>query len=264
MPESNKNQLSNRFSLEKLFIGIPQLLFLLVTNCHFNPAPQTEATFSDLTPMSGKQFVAYPSPDRRIKPDSILFSWNMGSIDPEKVTVIARLQPERDLQVPVIRPTQNARGQIVWVPGTDTAAFNYFGKKKCVFLLFNQNNEHTAISDTFVIIGTLPVALQSPAHGMHYSLNDSIPINYQTNTDLTSNIRIFFRNDSMPNWIEIIGTTKRIADEPPLRSFTTVFIPRTWESYVTASPSLPIRFFLKDYNSPLPNSSYTSGDIFID
>lgn len=153
---------------------------------------------------------------------------------------------------------------MLWVPGDDTLHFGFFGARACTLELADRQTGITARSDPFTIIGSRPFILVSPSGGEHYSMNDSIALNYQINSDRISNIRTFFKNDSIGDWVEISGTTKRTSDTPPLRSFTTLFIPGIWNALLAGYPEVPIRFLLKDYNSPLPNSSIVSGDIFVE
>jgi hypothetical protein len=248
----------------RLHSGIVSLMLIAATFCNC-PGPNAPSPrFSDLSPLAGKRYVAYTSPDAT-KPDTIIFSWKYPGINFGAIKVIAILDSGAT-QIPVTDfiSIDADRALLRWVPGADTLHFGYFGIKTCILHLSDTQSGYTTTSDSFTIIGSRPLIIQSPSGGAHYSLNDTIAVDYQINSDRISNIRVFFRNDSMENWMEITGTTKRSADNPPFRSFSTLFIPRAWSTAAPLLPGTPLRFLCKDYNSPLPNSSSISGDIFVD
>jgi len=235
--------------------------FLFACNPN-QPSPPTE--FSNLTPLTGKRFVAYFSPDRRSKPDTVKVSVELSGMAinamKAKVTIDSG---DSWISLEDIIPESSSRATIRWIPGDDTVHFGYFGEKECFIRISDISSAAEIQSDSFKIIGFLPVILLSPKDGESFSMNDTIAINYQTNNDLISNIQVFFRNELMRDtaWEEIIARKLLDASTPPFRSLTALFYPYDCDTIITNHPEKPIRFLLKDYGSSLPNSSIISGGI---
>ncbi|MBN1575983.1 MAG: hypothetical protein JW913_05485 [Chitinispirillaceae bacterium] len=238
------------------------IVFFLLLTCASTPIPPSPS-FSDLTPLAWKRFVAYVSPDRQSKPDTVTVSWNFTGMTKQSIKAEATIDSGASrIPLPQVLQDGDNRATLRWVPGDDTVNFSYFGEKKCLIRLSDTQSAVTIESDSFTILGSLPMILHSPRGGETFSMNDTVPVKYQSNGDRISQIRVFFMHDEMETWKEIIGTTGRTDDaDPPLRSFTTLFIPLAWDTLITNHPDTPVRFLLKDYNSPLPNSSIVSGDI---
>ncbi|MBN1306369.1 MAG: hypothetical protein JXA18_00530 [Chitinispirillaceae bacterium] len=248
-------------SLFPLIIG---LLAVLLPTCERPPSSEYPA-FSDLTALTGKRFVAYVSPDRKSKPDTIVISWNFSGMMMQSINAEATVDSGGSwILLPEVLHDGGNQATLRWVPGDDTVHFSYFGEKECFIRISDTSSAVVIESDRFLILGPHPIILLAPRGGETFSLNDTVSINYQTNNDRISNIRVFFMHDEMTDWKEISETTLRTDDSnPPLRSFTTYFTPFIWDTLITNHHGAPIRFLLKDYNSPLPNSSIISDAITV-
>ncbi len=231
------------------------LLSAMMTGCS-NP-PLGPAGFSEITALAGKRFAAYPSFDRKSKPDTVAFSFRFTGTGPEGLSVAATIDSGATW-LPVSPLSVNGRmASLAWVPGNDTANFGYFGEQQC-FLRIEGDNSVTAESDRFTIIGSRPLVLDHPSGERVFSLHDTITLQYRVNTDRISHIRIFFAHELM-DWKEISGQSSVTeSGNPPLKVFEFPFVPLAYDTLVSDHLDLSFRFLLKDYSSPFPNSALIS------
>ena len=237
--------------------------YLLLT-CDISSPPEVSG-FRDITTIGGNRYVAYVSPDRWSKPDTVTVSCGFSGM--AFTAIEAAVTIDSGVSWIAVNDYLGVNGTTVtlrWIPGDDSINFSYFGEKECRIRISDTASTEFIESDPFVIIGPRPLSLLSPRGGETFSLNDTIAVNYLINSDRISNIRVFFTNDTIGNWLEMT-VTKLIDDtSPPIRSFTTLFIPLDYESVSDSLLLSPVRFLLKDYNSPLPNGSIESGNISLE
>ncbi len=236
---------------------------ILFSSCITNPVSQPPI-LSDLTPLGGKIFTAYISPDRQIKPDTVAASCNFSGISLNSIHVSFSLDSGLiwiDIHDSIW--TNGNKIFIRWAPRDDSTYFTYFGPKECR-LRISGGEECFIESEPFTILGSLPFELLSPKGGETFKSEDTIFIIYRTNADLVSQIRIFFTNDILGRWAEITAPVKRTDDTslPIIRSFNTFFYPPDYKTIFGYMAS--VRFLLKDYNSPLPNSSIETAEIYFE
>jgi hypothetical protein len=238
---------------------------LLLLTCDPNSAPEPPE-FSDLTLLGGKRFVAYVSPDRGSKPDTVAVSCTFSGMAFHSIEAAVTVDSGVSwITIPESMRRDGNRVILRWVPGDDSVNFSYFGEKGCRIRISDTASTEFIESDPFVIIGPQPLILLSPHGGETFSLNDTIAVNYQTNSDRISNIRVFFINNIVDDWIELKNTKLIDYTSPPIRSYKTFFVPLDYESVFGYYVVSPVRFLLKDYGvNALPNSTIVSGDISLE
>ena len=240
------------------------ILLLFSLSCITDPQ-QSESDLKILTQPAGKRFVAYLSPDRIEKPDSVKLTVSFSGFSLDKITAEATIDSGANW-FPLPAPVADGKtgGTLLWSPRLDSARFDYFGEKQCVIRVLSVEANLTDESDPLVIIGTVPVINTAPVPGDTFQITDTIPISYLVNSDRISNIRTFFRTDSSAQWIEISGTATRIDGLPsPFKSFSIRFSPAPYDTLFSTLPGNSVEFLLKDYFSPLPNNSIIINGIII-
>ena len=245
---------------------VPAVIAFSFLNCDTSTSPSMEV--SNLTSLAGKRFVAYPSLNRLDKPDTVSVDWDFAGIGADEMKVDATIDSGASwISLDDLVAVDGQHASLRWVPGTDTARMNYFGEKSAIIRITAPVASFSFESDSFVIIGPLPVRLDSPTGGETFKVNDTIVVHYRTNTDLSSQFRFFFHNEPMgkDEWEEQVddGKISRVRN-PPVNTYTLLFCPAEWGDVITDHLDVPVRFMLKDYNSPLQTGTVVSGDIFLE
>jgi hypothetical protein len=241
------------------------ILFFFGTFLHCIDPAETTPEFTLVATPVGKRYVAYISSDREVKPDTITASWNTTGIASSNVTIDASIDSGANW-FPVTEDITltNSTVTLKWFPGNDTNHFSYFGEKNVKIRISDTTTAISHESGYFPIIGALPVELESPEEGEALPLNDTIILLYRVNTDRISRIRTFFISDAIDEWVEFTDATTLIDDStPPFKTFNVPFIPLDYDTTITNHIDIPIRFMLKDYNSPLPTGTIITGDFTI-
>gem|GEM_PF-4804168 len=240
------------------------LTYIPTLSCD-NATEPAQPHLYDMTQLAGKRFAAYVSPDRRNRPDTIAITWKFRGYSFASQSAWATVDSGRAwFSLPNMTQENAGSATLRWVAADDTSRFSCFGEKGCVICI-SVDEEPQLYSDTFVIIGPQPLKLDYPAQNDQFSMDDTITIKYRVNSDRISHIRVFFASGVSEEWREIPdATTLREQYAAPLCAYETVFIPAQWDTLISKNPEDPIRFLLKDYNSPLPGSTVISGDLTLE
>jgi hypothetical protein len=248
--------------LRILAIGL--LLQMFILSCdHASqlPVDTGRPQFSNCTSLSNRVFVAYESPNRFTKPDTVRFSFNYTEIAFDAIKLTASIDSgESWMALDDMQATSDSTASAVWIPREETQVFDYCGKKQCTLKLSATTTDTSFESDPFTVIGSMAIRLDSPLSNDTFSFDDTVVIRYVANTDMVSNVQVFFTHDTTGDWFEITGATSRINDESPIRTMQTLFIPSKYAENIPEDTAQPILFLLRDYNSPQPSGKVISGD----
>lgn len=259
-----RNSISIRRNRQVSFIPLWYLLPLCGTLFTCDNPSSAEPGFTNMSPLAGKRFVAYVSPNRKLKPDTVHLEWEFSGLNGKGIFAEATID-SGNTWIPLdnrVTYSGNA-ASLVWVPGNDTSHFNYFGEKQCVISIQHRTSSVTALSDTFTIIGPVPVILDTPETGASFSIDDTVIFKYRTNSDHNSQFRFFFMHDAMDEWMEQEDDDKvSVESALPMSEYTLLFVPAEWDTLLSNHIGEPVRFMLKDYKSPLPTSTVILEDIY--
>ena len=238
------------------------IIIAFFSNCVSPDEPAV--SLSDLQITNGPRFVAYYSPNRYLRPDTIHANWKYTGSNGDAVkATITILFDTTIIPVSILTATDNVM-ELHWVPGTDSEHFSYFGDRNCILTITSDESETTLTSDTLIVTGPLPLSLDHPASALTHSMNDTLYIRYRINNDRISQIRIFYDNNTItPDWIEhICDPSETVSHTPsPLTAYVIPFVPSTADTDLTNHPEEPIRLLLKDYGSDFEGSEIVSEEI---
>jgi hypothetical protein len=248
-------------------------LFLLsagfIAGCFDNGTePDNDPAFSNLTKLNdGHRYVAYLAPlNQTEKLDTVSFSFNYNSSKVSSIKIQATLDSGKTwIQVADVTPNSSNNASIQWIP-KDAALtdFNFFGFKDCWLQISDPTSGEYINSDTFQVIGAIPIVLISPKGGEEYNQTDSIKVLYSNNQDITANVEVCAKAgaDSV-DWARNFGTTIVISKTLPIKHFSTTFIPQVvaQENPGYFDFAYPLIILLADYG---PNGKrIPSGEITI-
>ena len=242
------------------------MLLLVLSNCD-SPSSTPDGEIINVTALEGKRFVAYLSVDRFEKPDTVTFEWDFTGISANDMVVEATIDAGTSwISLTELVIVDGNHATVQWAPGSDATRFGYFGEKNCTIRISVPSASISEESDPFIIIGALPVILDSPTGGETFSVNENIVVTYRTNRDLSTQFLFFFKNESMgeDGWEEHIDENSSRTSDPPLNTYTLHFSPLDYGDMIAGHLDEPIRFMLKDYSSPLATATIISGDIMLE
>lgn len=243
-------------------LSVPALLFLAF--CISCTAPEQEYNLGDLEVTNGHHFVAYRSPNRYLKPDTVFATWKYTGPDAAKLEIAITFAD--DSTYVIVENTVSSRNDAIelrWVPGADTMHFNYFGDRECIFSVSDEKSEITLTSEPFTVTGPVPLKIDFPETAIDHPFEDTLFLQYRINSDRISQIRIFYENRLTPKWIEYIkDPSNKILNSPsPITGFEVPFIPSEADTQIVNHPEEPIRFLFKDYQSPFAGSALETDEI---
>jgi hypothetical protein len=267
VPKNNSKTTFNYFGFKKCYVWVEDT----VTG-HYLKSDifkiTGSAAFGNLTGLNNNLFyVAYMSPDRLSKLDSVRFSIEYNSSLVTAITVEATIDSGRTWYL-VAKQTPSNTGQcsVVWIP-RDAAqtTFNYFGFKKCSLRILDTINGHNFNSDTITIIGAAPINLIAPGDGETFKKADSLKIIFSQNQDISSKITVCSK--AGPDTVDFVcdsGTQVRISQTLPIKTWTTTIVPQVLAEKFPENFDFtyPLKILLADYG---PNGKrLTSGAITIE
>jgi hypothetical protein len=142
---------------------------------------------------------------------------------------------------------------IIWVPKNSSTVPKYFGVKRCLIRIKDSEKDEFIDSDTFSLIGAIPMVLLDSLKNNTYQTTDSIKVQYGANMDLASNIQTYFKTDSMKNWVEFVRDINLPSpDAPTILNRQKCLILQTVDSMVKSEAqnfTQPIKILLKDYSA---------------
>ncbi|MBN1130363.1 MAG: hypothetical protein JXA71_15330 [Chitinispirillaceae bacterium] len=228
--------------------------------------PNNDPAFSGLSSLGTKPYVAYAWPDPYEKFDTLSLSFNYNSSKISSIKVEATLDNGATwFSVATPAPNSSNKATVKWVPKEAAAAvINFFGFKTGKLKVSDPGSGEYLESEPFTLIGALPLMPHKPLGGETYGMNDTVAVEYSANTDLISNILVFFRTDNMSNWHEFLDDAVLDFTRPPIKKMMKWFVPAELDSTIQAEAqhfSVPIKILLQDYSSPL--AVYTTDYITI-
>jgi len=214
---------------------------LLLYGCGNNgTGPNNGPAFAALSKLD-TFYVAYTSPNAVDKPDTISFSFSYNPSKVRSIKLSATLDSGKSwIRVSSITPNNSGKAAVVWIPKSDTgsAHFKYFGEKRA-FLRVEDTVSHEMIeSEKFDIVGREGGILFSPVGGEIFSVNDSIPVIYGQNQDLSGRLDLEF--------------SPVVADHPDSNAW---IVPKK-SLQLAPSSNLFIKFFTAKFTLSDPNNFY--------
>ena len=234
-------------------LGLAVAGLMLLVQLHCDPV-SGDAGIPEISNISSLNpvYVAYTSPDRIERPDTVTFSFKYTSSVKGPVEVRLTLDSGTTWHsIGNVAPEGNLTETFSWVPGNaDSTVIGYFGKKQAVIELFDRSSETTADSDPFVLIGTLPVLVQ-PLALTTIDSGDTIHVRYVQNVDISGYFTVLFKSDEMTDWVTVTTGTDQVLRDLPLRYYETKIVPADFLEDVNEKDgndfAQPIRVLVADY-----------------
>jgi hypothetical protein len=252
-------------------IGYVVATALLLIGCHSdNGANPTIPAFGDLSKLGdNKTYVAYPFPDPwKKKLDTLTLSFECNPVKVKTISVKATIDSGKTwLPITTVSPPLSNNQSIHWIPKNPSALPKYFGIKRCFIRIADTTTNEFIDSDTFSLIGAVPMVLLKSLDNDTFHVTDTIKVQYGTNMDLASNIETYFKTDTMTDWIRFFNDSKLPSpDAPPIQNKQNCLIPAAVNDTVKIEAgnfTKPIKIFLKDYTPGAAGASILTGYITI-
>jgi hypothetical protein len=239
-----------------LIVGVLSV-FIGLSGCNDSgTGPNNDPAFSDLSSLGTKPYVAYTTPDGFEKPDTVKLSFNYNPSKMSSILVQATLDNGATWNtVSTLTPGSATRATVQWIPkDADSATRNFFGFKTGTLKLSDPGSAEAIESESFTLIGAVPLKLIKPTGGETFGINDSVIVEYSANMDLLSNIQAFFKTDRMSNWNEFVDDELLNSPHPPIMNLKKWFIPSQLDASIIAEAenfAQPIKILLQDYSNDL-------------
>jgi hypothetical protein len=191
----------------------------------------------------------------KAKLDTVSLSFDLNVSIAKTITVAATIDSGKTW-IDISNITSNgSNGKVVrWAPKNSQTLPKYFGIKHCFIRISDLSTGKFIDTDTFPLIGSIPMIMLNSPTEKSYKGTDSIKVQFGVNADLTSNIETHFKTDST-NWVQFKNDSNLPSpDAPTIKNFQKVLIPALVDSMVKVEAknfSIPIMILLKDY-SPIP------------
>jgi hypothetical protein len=139
----------------------------------------------------------------------------------------------------------------IWSPvDTNITSLKFCGEKKCVLRV--STSLDTLKSSEFVIIGRLAAALIRPVSSDHYSLSDSIPVEFISNNDLISNLDVSIFGSDIEKRVQFSKDSARVIKtdgiNTNIKHFTYVFPLLRYSSQLSEMGS-SVSIMISDYQN---------------
>lgn len=224
------------------------LLTACLLTCDSDPAKPPELSIISLA--GNGTFVAYDSPNRITKPDTISLDFAYAHIDFSAIYASAILSADSFIWSPdTLFTTGKGTARAQWVPKNNPGNFIFCGRRTGYCIL--STTEITVKSDPFTLIGSKAVELVSQIPQDTLFSDDTFYIEYRINSDKISNIQVFLdsgsKDDTVETWIELDDPAVRIEDIPPIRILRKAFIPSRFGDLFESNATYTITFLLRDY-----------------
>jgi hypothetical protein len=248
-----------------IIFAVSSVPFLIV--CDVNNS-QSDPEFSNVTGLqSDKVYATYPtSAAWKTKLDTVKVSFEYNSSKVKSISVKATIDSGKTwLPVTDVTPNGSNSETVHWIPKNSSTLPKYFGVKHCFIRIADTTTDTFIDTDTFPLIGTMPMILLDSLDNRTFRMTDTIKVKYGANMDLTSNIRANFKTDSMERWIEFTGgSTLPSPDEPTIFNLQRSFVPMDVDSMDKVEAgnfAQPIKILLRDYGTS--DYSIVIGNIII-
>jgi hypothetical protein len=227
--------------------------FLLI-GCHKNPVVvDTSPAFSNLNTLGdNKTYTTYTYKDRwKKKLDTLTVSFDYNTLKVQSISIKVTLDSEKTwLPIATLSPGGSGSDTVHWIPKSSSDVSKYFGIKRCFVRISDTITDSSITSDTFSLIGAIPVVFLDSLGNDTFHMADSIKVKFGVNMDLASSIRTFFKTDSMNSWIEFTNDSNLPSPyDPQIVNTQRCLIPdKVDPSRVDAKNfAQPIKILIKDY-----------------
>ena len=225
----------------------------IMAHLHCNPVDRTDpppeiSNISSLSPV----YVAYTSPDRMERPDTVSFSFDYTSSVKGPVEIWITIDSGTSwFSAGSAELDGSGTGSFIWIPkDADTSKISFFGKKEGRIKLLDQNTDAQAVSDTFTLFGKHPM-LVTPLERTSFAEDDTILVAYGQNVDISGFFTVLFKSDGMSDWVTVTTGTEQVLRDLPLRYYQTKFVPGDFLDEVNEKEgdnfADPIRILVADY-----------------
>jgi len=229
--------------------------FLLIGCDGNNPTGSDNPEFGNLTGLGeGKTYVAYAFSDKwKKKLDTVSLSFECNSAKVKSISVTVTIDSGKTwLPVGTVEPNGSNSITIRWVPKTASGVPKYFGGKQCFFRIADTTTDIFIESDTFPLLGTLPMILLDALDNRTFRITDSIKVQYGVNMDLVSNLSTFFKTESMKDWVEFANASNLSLTpyDPTILNLQKCLIPDAVTEKDKQAANYfkePIKILIKDY-----------------
>lgn len=243
------------------------LLMAFSLTCESDPTGSHDKLPQQLSILSGAgngTIVAYDSPNRNTKPDTLTLDFTYSQIDFSAIHAYALLSADSFIwHSDTLFTTGNGKARAQWIPKDNPAFFAFCGRRTGFCIL--STAEITVKSDTFTLIGNKAVELVSSIPQDTLFSNDTFVIEYRINSDKISNIQVFLssgsEDDTSAAWIELDAPAVRIEDTPPIRVLRKAFIPSRFGDLFDSNATYTIKFLLRDYGVSDPSATLTTNSL---
>lgn len=173
--------------------------------------PDTAPSLSNLSIPTDLTLTCYPYKGFSARKDSMKISFDYNS---RKISAFS-IEGSIDAGKTWFSLTQKSASSadhedFFWYPKHDSSnqTFKYCDEKKCVIRVTSSLD--TLMSSEFYLIGSRPAQLTQPLQGAHISISDSLPLEFNSNSDLLSNIDTWY---FAGNYTDRIPLSKEYARE---------------------------------------------------
>jgi hypothetical protein len=206
-----------------------QLIVILWLACDNSTGPgDTSPSLSNLVIPQNLALTCYNYPNRFVtsRNDSIIVSFDYNGKKISSIILDGSIDSGKSwFQISKIDAGTKNHADYIWSPDSSITSLKFCGEKKCVLRV--STSLDTLKSSEFVIIGSLPAALIRPAAGDHYSLSDSIPVEFISNNDLISNLDVSFFGSDIEKKVQFskdnASVTKTDGTNTNIKHFTYLF-----------------------------------------
>ena len=215
--------------LRNAFPGsVAMALWMLVQCTDLSVSPEIS-----ISSLPRRLYVAYTSPDRIEKPDTLALTFTYSSSVDGPVAVHLTMDSGATwTALDEIGLSDSGTDTFTWVPKTaDSAIIRYFGKKSAWLQLSDTRSGITVVSDTFRIIGALPVAVE-PLENDTFAASDTILIAYGQNVDISGFFTVLFKSEPMTDWVTAVTGTEQVRRDLPFRFYETKLVPDDYREEV--------------------------------
>jgi len=170
--------------------GVSTAAFMF-SGCNGGAGPDDNPAFDNVSAFA-PLYVAYLSPDRFEKSDTVKLSFDCNTAVVRSIEVTATLDSGASwFGVTSVTPPDSKHVSISWLPLSDPVHFSYFGLKQCRIKIEDPLSGTGISTDPFNVIGNVPFMLTAPIGGERFRVSDSIHVFLTQNQDLTAQLKVF-------------------------------------------------------------------------
>lgn len=241
-------------NLKQLILIIPlQLSLQFLPGCNNSIGPEdTSPSLSNLVIPQNLALTCYSFRFVTSRNDSMTVSFDYNGKKISSVNLDGSVDSGKSwFQITKIDAGIKNHADYIWSPvDTNIAPLKFCGEKKCMLRV--STSLDTLKSNEFVIIGRLAATLIRPVSGDHYSLSDSIPVEFICNNDLISNLDVSVFGNDIENKVQFskdsASVTRTYGTNTNIKHFTYLFPLLRYSAQLSEMGST-VSIMISDYNS---------------